>query len=846
MDSDHSDSSHGHADIPKTKKRRLHGACDSCRKRKIKCDSAARPGNICTNCETSNVSCTHDIPRQPKKKDTQQAYIQNLEERLSKMERLLNCKNPGADLENLLEMPQVEFNNAPSPSTSTTESSSSFLDFRLPHPPHLPSELPPSQKSSSRSGTTTPNEAEDLAHIQLAQHMSNLSMADERFFGQSSSFMFAKHAMAAKGEATGKPQTILDVSNFRRPLYWDLRPWELSLAQTVERSYVFPDPDLLEDLIALYFDKSNTLLPILHRPSFIQSLHRGQHLFDSRFGMTVLLACAVASRYSHDPRVLSEGDTVGLSCGWNYFSQVPIFRNYLFYQSSIYDLQYYALAVVYLLGTSIPHASWALLGLGVRFALEKGLHRRMGFQKNSMEEEMAKRAFWCLLVQDRWMSAFLGRPCAVQDEDFDVEFPAECDDEYWETDSPNAAFKQPPGTPSRMSYMIAQIRLTEILAFTLRTLYSTKKSKMLTGMIGKDWEIQVVTEIDSSLNKWKDSLPHFLRWDPKMPDNTFFHQSTCLHVSFFYLQIQVHRPFLTKKSLLSLPSLAICSASARSCVHVLEVALTRGLRPFPVTFMAAFAAAMVLLLNYWVQQRKDPKYESKQETELLRICRLSMKECEKRWHVAGRLVDMLDEMGGRVDPQTPSGPKRRRDSESESKPLAPAMPKNPSTRWSPEAYGSMGRAIFDPDSPPSANLSSPPPSLVKPPSEMRTFDNASSMPANNWDFSNLLMAQMGYMQQQQQYDTPDLSFPLDSMPVPVDPAYLTGVSGASASYVPRASFPNQQTLSGDGVSMNQSTPTIDASQSVPEDLFAMWSNLPNTFNTQDWDNFLKTDSNLGC
>lgn len=73
-----------------------------------------------------------------------------------------------------------------------------------------------------------------------------------------------------------------------------------------------------------------------------------------------------------------------------------------------------------------------------------------------------------------------------------------------------------------------------------------------------------------------------------MPDNTFFHQSTCLHVSFFYLQIQVHRPFLTKKSLLSLPSLAICSASARSCVHVLEVALTRGLRPFPVTFVSNY------------------------------------------------------------------------------------------------------------------------------------------------------------------------------------------------------------------------------------------------------------------
>lgn len=99
---------------------------------------------------------------------------------------------------------------------------------------------------------------------------------------------------------------------------------------------------------------------------------------------------------------------------------------------------------------------------------------------------------------------------------FDTEFPAECDDEFWETNDPATAFKQPKGKPSQMSYLIAQIRLTEILAFTLRTLYSTKKSKMLTGMIGKDWEYQIVAELDSAMNKWKDSLPYYreLSLDP--------------------------------------------------------------------------------------------------------------------------------------------------------------------------------------------------------------------------------------------------------------------------------------------------------------------------------------------
>ena len=93
-----------------------------------------------------------------------------------------------------------------------------------------------------------------------------------------------------------------------------------------------------------------------------------------------------------------------------------------------------------------------------------------------------------------------------------MEYPVECDDEYWETDDPDKAFKQPAGKPSRISAFIAHIRLAEILGFALRTLYSTKKSKMLVGLIGNEWECQVVTELDSSMNKWKDSLPHYCEY----------------------------------------------------------------------------------------------------------------------------------------------------------------------------------------------------------------------------------------------------------------------------------------------------------------------------------------------
>lgn len=80
-------------------------------------------------------------------------------------------------------------------------------------------------------------------------------------------------------------------------------------------------------------------------------LMSGQHHDDQRYGMTVLLVCALGSRYSQDQRVLMPGDSNGFSAGWRYFTQVPMHRNYLFHTFSLFDLQYYTVSARF------PHIS---------------------------------------------------------------------------------------------------------------------------------------------------------------------------------------------------------------------------------------------------------------------------------------------------------------------------------------------------------------------------------------------------------------------------------------------------------------------------------------------------------
>jgi hypothetical protein len=216
-----------------------------------------------------------------------------------------------------------------------------------------------------------------------------------------------------------------------------------------------------------------------------------------------------------------------------------------------------------------------MTAVGIRLAQEMGAHRRKMYASPvTVKDELWKRVFWALVYFDRFLACSLGRPCATQDEDFDTDFPVDCDDEYWEHPDPEKAFKQPPNKPSKVSFFISILKLNHILAFVLRTVYATNKAKVMLGFIGNQWNQNIVAELDSALNKWTDEVPDHLRWEPNRGDVMFFNQSAFLHAWFYYLQILVHRPFISfphQPSSLSFPSLAICTNAARSCSHIIAI-----------------------------------------------------------------------------------------------------------------------------------------------------------------------------------------------------------------------------------------------------------------------------------
>ncbi|KAJ6594114.1 fungal-specific transcription factor domain-containing protein [Mycena capillaripes] len=595
------------------KKRRLQRSCDICRKRKIRCDSANMPNGRCTSCISFNAACTHTEPT--RKRGPKNKHVEELKQQLSALEEKLRTVQP----------------------ESTTIPSTSVIKY--PTPPADATPVPP------------PLPEEDLSHDELAERFRQFSMSalNNRFFGSSSGFMLVKNAIAVKEDYLGRPI----VPQFRRPEFWNMRPWEKEPHDDTPK-YIFPERDLLITLVNLYFSNVHPTLPLLHRPSFERSVAEGLHLDDFRFGACLLAVLAVASRYSDDPRVFVPGSNSTLSSGWNFFNQVQVIRKSLFDEPSIYEVQLYCLITLFTLGTSSPQASWLYLGLGVRFIQERGEHRRKREgHKFTAETELWKRAFWCLLSLDRTVCSFLGRPSAVHVEDYDVELPIEVDDEYWEHPDPEQAFKQPPGKPSLITYFVCHIRLCEILGSTLRRLYASNKSRMLMGLVGTDWEQRAVAELDSAMNEFLGSLPDHLRWDPNRT-GIFFDQSAVLHAMFYNLQITIHRPYIHKPTILALPSLAICTSAARSAIHVTDVWLNRMQHIAPPSVQTGvFIAAVVLLLNLFGVKRAGLPIDVGKELAHVSTAMRILKFHETRWQTSGRLWELLQELQSWDGPPPP-------------------------------------------------------------------------------------------------------------------------------------------------------------------------------------------------
>ncbi|KIY66585.1 hypothetical protein CYLTODRAFT_398534 [Cylindrobasidium torrendii FP15055 ss-10] len=641
---------------PSAKRRRMGRgprACDNCRHKKIKCETLPNTED-CKQCKTARIECVYEWaePKGPTAGKDSGTYLATLEDRVAFLEKSLaeaqtSASSPAHSDTSRSTQSNDRYQNLVGPSTFVTNE-----EFVSPDDTTVKSAALQSTPGDPFSG--------------LSEGMKRLGITREvAFYGKSSDVFVVHKAFDLHQKHHGYPTThvVGDFGdlNFVRQQYWQTPPWEKALERKIGTDYILPDPDLMESLINLYFAKANIFFPIIHKATFENGIKSKAYLRDMRFGITVLLVCAIGARYSKDIRVLlADAPYDWCSAGWKWFVQVQPLEISLLNADGLYDLQKHALSALFMLGNSTPRAPWTLVGTALRIAQDLGLHRRKALASgmSPIEHECWKRVFWSLVCLDRVYALGMGRAHAIQDIDIDTDMPTAGDDEQW------------------LDFFVSFIKLLQIVPFSLRTVYALHKAN---GSTDVQQLTDAVANIDSALNNWMAGIPDHLRWDPHA-DRQYSSQSLVLHSWFYNLQILTHRHFLLapEGSPTAFPSLAICTTAARTILNMAHrQRQAEDSAGFSLCFMTVLSGAIVLLLNVW--SNRDSKRAAHGIGSVLADVEKAMDVMnflESRFFAAGRISDIIRELATVGDLPIPDHPslKRRREEPSASPPQSNSEP----------------------------------------------------------------------------------------------------------------------------------------------------------------------------
>ncbi|KAL5632075.1 hypothetical protein ACGC1H_000184 [Rhizoctonia solani] len=652
--------------------------CDQCRLNKVQCLAPDSIQERCKQCEASGTACTWVIgPRPLGRSPPSPSFVAYLENRVGELERKLREILPGInlnrELETLAQRPlappsQPTYAHIPSVTSSAksprASASTSFQHVPAQDEPPVLNSAPEllkqvRQVSLSSSSKLPSNLKNDVYWSATA----STKAEEPRFHGMSSGEILLRDAKEIRREylpSAGSGKILR-----RRPEFWEPPAPEKRCRDAELAPVELPPADLVDSLVELFFRYTNAFYPIFHRGIFEHELARGTHLASDTTGRTfarvLLLVCAVASRWSFDPRVFTDGQT--LSAGYEFFRRAGPVTWAVRAQPSLYDVHICILSALFLHGSSAHYSGWTVLGIGIRLAQDVGAHRKK--EKVTIENELYKRAFWILLVLDRMICGALGRPSAMQDLDSDLDPIIELDDEDWPIDGDPF---HPLGKPSRLSYFNGVIGLSRILGRAIQTLYALDRTKRQMGLIGPEKDGELLADLQRHLEQWKKTVPYHLRLTtPLAPPGVFFDQATALWSMYHHINILIHREFVTKRSKLAADCLDICRRSARECVDIIYTQLqVEGSRPLYNTIQAAFSSGMILIFDVLAGEKASrndqndqrafiaDKYSKSEKERDVERCRAILERTESRWHIAGQWLDTLREFQQSGNSLTPA------------------------------------------------------------------------------------------------------------------------------------------------------------------------------------------------
>ncbi|KAI5833483.1 hypothetical protein K523DRAFT_295915 [Schizophyllum commune Tattone D] len=540
-------------------RRRVWRACESCRRKKIKCDGSEP---TCSQCMASGSQCTWLQTKD--RAALSRHYVQELEGRLLQMETLFNQLAPVLDQigistngGNLAEIQRA----IPSiPAENITKAANMLNNTPAQPPPAEPSPIKVEEDDVSDSFGQLA--VDEYGHGRWMGGSSSMSLIQS--LRQITTTPLQHQSPMEENPPESGPNKLF----FPATVFFG-KVRALPGPEEVE----YPERELADRMVDAYFSRLHYLLPVIDKPTFMKqyvSLMDNTHDIVKHRTETAFISLVFAVFACGAPIVFPDRMDDG-GMGMIYYERALILHYISHAKIQVEHVQCFTLLSSFLCAVNCLPQAWLLIGQAVRMSQDLGLHRSPRRQRNlsEVQKETHRKIFWGVYVMDRMLALSLGRPLGINDADCDVEQLVPVDDDYLPD---YLMHKVAPNTrPFLMTGFILLTKLYHLAGRMLREVYSLDIVKD-NGDPDKQAQLQRTVEmLDTALQRWLDEIPEVFKNRSERDEHVCV--GTVLLSHYYSVQMALHRNHLPVKRVQANPKLSAKSTvqavnAARSCIHL--------------------------------------------------------------------------------------------------------------------------------------------------------------------------------------------------------------------------------------------------------------------------------------
>ncbi|KAG0265314.1 hypothetical protein BG011_005014 [Mortierella polycephala] len=539
------------------KRSKITKACDNCRRRRVKCDGVPEGCGGCKAAKTQCVYTTSNTKRGPPK-----GYVEVIEDRLGKIENMLagivrkkkvstsastssssrNKANATSDPNHGSVAPGANSDNEDGQGDDDDDrmsTHSSVLVEVKQQPPASPALYPARSSTPSarniRSGSATVSSLGRHGPLVSRNHSLTTLLPFSQQDGPESvsqaemaalTNMFDKLGTTSVRTTVPFPWLTPEQSQQygRNHLQFTLQSLEPPLPMLDRPFPSTLSSDQTLQLLDNFFQRFNTFLPIIHRPTFmkqyllqqcslcppsalsssVSKVHQAtpqeieahkQHLEDPVAPISPLLFSALLAVASKVPstgsKMTAEERQRSGTISQTYFDNARLLLDEFMDVPRVSTVQALCLmSQFHHQGQWKATRSSSYLSMAIRMAHELGLHRDPEALVQGPEADGLRCLWWSMFILDHQFSAWLGLGLMMHGKESDVELPVD-----------------PTSSQQNLRGFICMVRLVKILGSVLQHSYSTQSLPPQFG--GHD---SMVSYIEASLTSWLSNLAPEMRW----------------------------------------------------------------------------------------------------------------------------------------------------------------------------------------------------------------------------------------------------------------------------------------------------------------------------------------------